>query len=111
MQQETPFGTADQLKERLKESSETVRHSVASASVAIRRETCQLCDTTSEGIRKNPIASVVGAAVFGAAVCYLLLESRSQPTFRERYLNEPLGNAADTVSSSFNSLLHNLKFW
>ncbi len=111
MQHETPVGTTDQIKNRLKESSETVKHSVISASDSLRDETCKMCDCTSDAIRQNPIASVVGAAVFGAAVCYLILEGRREPTFGERYINKPLGNATDSVSSSFDSLVNNLKFW
>lgn len=108
---ETPDVHETTLKEKLHEKTEAVRHSVTSASETIRQETCHLCDMASEGIRKSPLASVVGAAFFGAAVCYLILENTHKATFRERFINGPLSDATSTVSDSFHSLFGNLKFW
>lgn len=108
---EIPASTTEHLKEKFHETSETVKQSVASASGTIRRESSHLCECASDGIRKSPIASVVGAAFFGAAVCYLILEGRHQASFSERYLQRPLADAGSTVSDSFHSLLGNLKFW
>lgn len=111
IEDEAPDAPGGTLKEKLHDTSESVRQSVSSASDTIRRETCHLCDSASEGIRKSPIASVVGAAFFGAAVCYLILENTHKATFRERFINGPLSDASSTVSDSFHSLFGNLKFW
>lgn len=70
-----------------------------------------MCESTSDAIRRNPIAYVAGAAFLGAAVCYLILEGRSQPTFRQRYVDGPLSDAGDSVSHSINSAINSLKFW
>ena len=77
----------------------------------VRQKSCEACECVSDQIRKNPISSVLGAAVFGAAVCYLILEGRHQPTFRERYVSGPLADAGDSVSDTFRSAFDNLKFW
>ncbi len=121
MQNETPYGTtptpnatpgtADQIKEKLQETAHTVREKATSAYGTVRQESCQLCDCASDGIRKNPIAAVVGAAFFGAAVCYLILEGRREATFRERYIDGPLANASDSVNTSLRSAYDNFKFW
>lgn len=111
MQYESADSTGGMIKNKLHETSETVRQSVVSASESISKGSSQLCDCASEGIRKSPIAYVVGAAFFGAAVCYLILESRDEATFRERYINRPLSDASSSVSDSFHSLFGNLKFW
>lgn len=111
MQHEPNVSTTDNMKAQLRESADSVQQSVASASGAICKETCDICESASEGIRKNPIASVVGAAVFGAAVCYLILEGRSQATLSERYITKPLSNAADSASNSIDSIINSLKFW
>lgn len=106
-----PASTSDTVKQKLHETSENVKQSVATASGAIRKETNHLCDCASDGIRKSPIASVVGAAFFGAAVCYLILEGRHQASFSERYIRGPLSDARSNVSDSVHSLFGNLKFW
>ncbi len=85
--------------------------SVASCCDTLRKETCQICETVNDGIRKNPIASVVGAAFVGAAVCYLILEGRNEPTFRDRYVSGPLSDATDSVNDSLRSIFETLKFW
>ncbi len=77
----------------------------------VSQKTCQACECVSDQIRKNPISSVLGAAVFGAAVCYLILEGRHQSTFRERYVSGPLADAGDSVSDTFRSAIDHLKFW
>lgn len=69
---------------------------------------------TSDCIRKNPLSSVVGAAVFGLAVGCLIMSGRHTPTLQERYLDEPLGHANDllsNVSENLARLAANLKFW
>ncbi|MEP2775002.1 MAG: hypothetical protein ABJQ29_13170 [Luteolibacter sp.] len=99
------------IKDKLQHSFESGKESVASCCDTIRRESSQLCDNASDGIRRNPIASVVGAAFAGAAICYLLLESRHEPSFRERYVSTPLSNAGHNVNDSLHSLFGSLKFW
>jgi len=101
----------NQFRDKLHNSLESGKQSAVSCCAAIRKESNQICETTADGIRKNPIASVVGAAFVGAAVCYLILEGRSQPTFRDRYLSGPISDASDKVSDSLGSAFNSLKFW
>lgn len=111
MQQESTTESAEKIKSALKEKLEPIRESAINARDSISQKTCDLCDCASDGIRKNPLAAVFGAAVFGAAVCYLIIESQREATFRERYLDGPLADAGDSVSTSLRSAYDNLKFW
>ncbi len=98
--QPEPTTKTEDFKNTLKEKFEPVSQG-----------TCDVCGNVSDSIRRNPIASVVGAAVFGAAVCYLILEGRHQATFGEKYISGPLADAGDSVGTSVRSAFDNLKFW
>ncbi len=68
----------------------------------------------SDCIRKNPLSSVVGAAVFGLAVGCLIMSGRHEPTLQERFVGEPLEHANDVlsnISENLSRLVANLKFW
>ena len=95
------------IKDKIGENLKAGKQSATSCCTSIRDGSCQVCETVSDGIRTNPIGSVIGAAFVGAAVCYLILEARSQPTFRERYLSD----ASDCVNESLRSVGNSLKFW
>lgn len=111
MQYEPSKDSPEHAKSVLQEKLEPVKQSAISARDAVAEKSCEMCDCAKEGIRNNPIASVFGAAVFGAAVCYLILEGRREATFRERYLSGPLSDAGDNLSSSLRSGLDHFKFW
>lgn len=111
MQNNPTTAAGDQFKDKLQHSYESGKESAASCCSTLCHETSQLCESASDGIRKNPIAAVVGAAFVGAAICYLILENRHQPTFGDRYLSEPLSNAKDSVNDSLGSIFNTLKFW
>ena len=53
--------------------------------------------TSKEYVRQNPLLVVVGAIAFGAAIGCMLMMARRQPTFRERYVDEPLDSARDAI--------------
>ncbi len=68
----------------------------------------------SECIRKNPLSSVVGAAVFGLAVGCLIMSGRHEATLQERFVEEPMDHANEVlsnVSENLSRLVANLKFW
>lgn len=102
----------------LKQKSEEAEKSLESAGEdAIKTVTengeCVL-SCASDHIRKNPIAVVFGAVVFGVAVGFLISSSRHEKTLRELYLDEPLdqaGNLLGRASSNIAALGSNLKFW
>lgn len=52
---------------------------------------------SKEYVRRNPVLVVAGALAFGAAVGCLIMMARRQPTFRERYVDEPLDSARDAI--------------
>jgi|AntRauTorckE6833_2_1112554.scaffolds.fasta_scaffold05105_5 ElaB/YqjD/DUF883 family membrane-anchored ribosome-binding protein len=95
--------TGEEIKGKISQALESGKQSATSCCTTIRDGSNQICESTADNIRKNPIAYVAGAAFLGAAVCYLILEGRSQPTLRERYLSE----ASDSLRSVGNSI----KFW
>lgn len=111
MHQEPHLPDSGQIESTLKEVLKPLEDSAATAYHAIRQETCHLVSSASESIRRNPVPAVVGAAVFGAAVCYLILSGRHEATFKERYVSEPLEDASDSLRTSMRSLYDNLKFW
>ena len=74
-------------------------------------EASQMLACASDTIRKNPLPSVAAAAAFGIAIGYLIASGRHEPTFQERYVTEPLDQAAESIGSSFGRLYGNLKFW
>ncbi|MCX6865486.1 MAG: hypothetical protein NTV46_04570 [Verrucomicrobia bacterium] len=53
--------------------------------------------TSKDYVRQNPVLVVAGAIAFGAAIGCLLMMARRQPTFRERYVDEPLDSARDAI--------------
>lgn len=111
MEHEPTNDSSEQITSALKRKLEPLKETAISARDTITEKTCGLCDSASEGIRKNPLAAVFGAAFFGAAVCYLIIERQRELSFREKYFSGPLSDAGDTVSSSLRSAYDNLKFW
>lgn len=97
--------------QQLAETVESVRKSATSACDSLCQETSRLASCASARIRENPLPAVLGAAAFGAAVCYLILSNRQEPCFREKYLDDPLADAGEGVSTCLRDLYANLKFW
>ncbi len=64
--------------------------------------------TSKEYVRRNPVIVVVGALAFGAAIGCLIMMARRQPTFRERYVDEPLDSARDTILTALAPVTHRL---
>lgn len=111
MHQEPLSANSSQIQSNLEDATKPLRESAAAACDTIHHEACQLVSCASATIRRNPVPAVVSAALFGAGVCYLILSGRHQATFRERYVDEPLADAEDSISASLRSLYGNLKFW
>jgi hypothetical protein len=69
-------------------------------------EHCHLaCNRAKEIVRKNPIPTICGALVFGAAVGYLVYSRRERITIPDRFVREAaslrraLGSGSDRLSS------------
>ena len=95
------FNEADNLTEQ---SPQQVIEKVKS----IATEGCNnACDRAKEMVRKNPVPTVLGALVFGAAVGYLIL-SKKDSTLTERLIRESestrraFGQVPGRVTSLFN---------
>ena len=52
---------------------------------------------TREYVKQNPVPVLLGAVALGAALGYLMLTRREEPTFRERYVDEPLHSAREAL--------------
>ena len=102
---------ADEFGEILDRTAKPLRQASIDASRAICTEAKHALACATEQIRKNPVPIVVGAVAFGVAIGYLIVSGRQTDTFHERYVDEPLAQATDAISSTFNRLYGNLKFW
>lgn len=102
---------AAQLGEILERNGQPVLQASKEASQAICSEAEHLLACATDRIRENPVPIVVGALALGVAIGYLIVSGRHTPTFRERYVNEPLDHAVDSLGSSVSRLVENLKFW
>lgn len=102
---------AGPLGEILERTGQPILQASSEAGHAIYSEAEHLLACASERIRQNPVPFVVGAVAFGIAVGYLIVAGRHTPTFQERYVDEPLDQATDTITSTLNRLYENLKFW
>ena len=98
-------------EEPVTNQSEDIRSTIREKLEPVSQKTSEAYDSVTERIRQNPVSSVIGAAVFGAAVCYLILEGRHHQTFGERYVTGPLADAGDRVGSTLRSAFNNLKSW
>ena len=63
---------------------------------------------SKEYVRQNPVLVVVGALAFGAAIGCMLMMARRQPTFRERYVDEPLDSAREAILAALAPVAHRL---
>ena len=53
---------------------------------------------TRDCLNRNPVPVVLGALAFGAALGYLIVMTRrEEPTFRERFVDEPLHTAREAI--------------
>ena len=62
--------------------------------------------TTQEYVRKNPMTFVMGSLFLGAAVGYLIINSRRKPTFAERFADEPMVSVRDAIRGAFAPVAH-----
>ncbi len=92
-------------------AAETVKRKSQDACCAVGEECSDLLAGANDAIRKNPIPSVVGAFVCGLAIGVLVMSGRSQETFEDRYIHDPLDHAKDALSDTLHRLLGPLKFW
>ena len=111
MKRKTATGDAGQVTATVDETLKPLEEAAAAAYGAVCKETSQLVARASEKIRENPVPAVLGAAMFGAAACYLLMSGRHEATFKDSPIFEPLADAGDNLTSSLRSIDDNLKFW
>jgi len=51
-------------------------------------------------VRRNPFPVVLGAVALGAAIGYMLMNTRRKPTFSERFADEPLASVREAILSA-----------
>ncbi len=65
-------------------------------SVSEKAEESLVC--SREYARANPVPVVLGALALGVALGYVIaMTRREEPTFRERYVDDPLNTARDAI--------------
>jgi ElaB/YqjD/DUF883 family membrane-anchored ribosome-binding protein len=57
-------------------------------------------------VRRNPVPVLLGAVAVGAAIGYLVMTSRSKPTFGERYVEEPMLAVRDAILGALAPVTH-----
>lgn len=62
--------------------------------------------STKEYVRKNPMSFVMGSLFLGAAVGYLIINTRRKPTFAERFADEPMVSVRDAIRGAFTPVAH-----
>jgi ElaB/YqjD/DUF883 family membrane-anchored ribosome-binding protein len=55
--------------------------------------------TSRDYVRRNPFPVVLGAVAFGAAIGYILINTRRKPTFGERFSDESLVSVREAILS------------
>ena len=63
---------------------------------------------SKEYVRENPVPVVLGALALGVAIGYLIVTARREPTFRERYVDDPLNTARDALYAALAPVAHRL---
>lgn len=56
--------------------------------------------TSKDYVRQNPFPVVLGAVALGAAIGYILMNTRRKPTFGERFSDEPLNSVREAILSA-----------
>lgn len=110
---ETPELNPAHLIEETDHTTRDLRASAMSACDAIKENAAHTLSCATDAIRKQPVPMVVGAMAFGVAVGCLLMAGRQQ-TLHERFIEEPVDQAGDMLSSLSDHLsrvIHQLKFW
>lgn len=64
---------------------------------------------TKDYVRQNPVPVILGALAFGAALGYtIVMARREEPTFRERFADEPLQTAREAIYAVLAPVAHRL---
>ncbi len=104
----------DQEVEDRKEDLEELASSAEDAVENIREKSKTVLEDARDELRKNPVAFVVGALVFGFAVGCMVTSSRPQASRYQRFFDKSLDQANDLVSGAsgrLNRAASNLKIW
>jgi len=94
MNANNPTGTVEGLAGRAGEAVEAAGDFGRHAAEKIREDADEVFHQGGECARNN-IASGIATAFVGGLLLGLLLARRERPTFRKRYLEEPLSHAQD----------------
>lgn len=91
---ETASHLADSARDAARKTSQVAQDTYESA----RTNLDDTIERTRTYVRENPVPAVIGAFAIGAVVSFILTGARRhEPTFRERYVDDPLESIRDTV--------------
>lgn len=110
------MNTAPPIKPSLNQLSEAAKdvtqHATDAAKEICHNVTLKAEETlvrSKEYARHNPAPVLLGALVLGAALGYLILMSRRpEPTLRERFVDDPLHTARDTLYAALAPVVHRI---
>lgn len=88
---------AHKAGEVAKETAHRVGDAARESYVHVREGCEHTLSRTRTYVRENPVPALLGAFALGALLSYSLSSRRREPTFRERYVDDPLESIRDTV--------------
>jgi ElaB/YqjD/DUF883 family membrane-anchored ribosome-binding protein len=88
---------AQQAVDATKDAAQRATDTAKDMYQSVERKAEDTLATSKEYVRRNPVLAVVGALACGAAIGCLLMMTRRQPTFRERYVDEPLEATREAI--------------
>jgi len=60
-------------------------------------------------VRQNPVPIILGALALGVAIGYMLMSKRRrEPTFRERFVEDPMHGAREAIQAALAPLTHRM---
>lgn len=92
--------TRDLAQHAIHSTKEATHHATVTAREACKTAATMANDTlenSKECVRRNPVSMVLGAALIGAAVGYVVMNARRKPGFSERYADDPLLSVREVI--------------
>ncbi len=89
---------AGQVRDQAQHVADQIREQAGNVAGQVRDQAEKAIAEGGEYVRQNPWPAVLGAAGVGLLVGFALAHRR-EPSFRSRYLDDPLDHARDVLSS------------
>jgi len=93
-------------------TKEAVQHATEAAKEMCHNMSVKVEDTmvrTREYVHQNPVPIILGALALGTALGYLIVMARrEEPTFRERFVDEPFNTTREAIHAALAPIAHRL---